>query len=105
MVLGKTGFDLCPVAAVLGYIGLWGDQSGLFSVFHSFCNVLHLPVDCHVHLHLPVELQYLNNRKTNKHENLHVYIFSSGHVHTIVKFSLTLSLLVLLIVISPNNAL
>ena len=30
VVLGKTGLDLCPVAAVLGYIALRGDQSGPF---------------------------------------------------------------------------
>ena len=54
---------------------------------------------------LPIELQYLNNRNTNKHEILHVYIFYYWHVHNVVIFSLTLSLLVLLIVISPNNAL
>ena len=62
---------------------------------------------CHVFLHLLIELTYLNNRNTNKPENLHVYIilFSSGHVHNVVIFSLTLLLLVLLIVISQNNAL
>lgn len=30
VVMGKTGLDLCPVAAVLGYIALRGDRSGLF---------------------------------------------------------------------------
>ena len=30
VVLGKTGADLCPVAAVLGYIALRGDQPGPF---------------------------------------------------------------------------
>jgi hypothetical protein len=30
VVLGITGLDLCPVAAVLGYIALRGDQSGPF---------------------------------------------------------------------------
>ena len=30
VVLGKTGLDLCPVAAVLGYIALRGDQLGPF---------------------------------------------------------------------------
>ena len=54
---------------------------------------------------LPVEEQYLNNRNSNKHENMHVYIFSSWRVHCMVIFSLTLLLLVLLIVISTNNAL
>ena len=54
---------------------------------------------------LPVEEQYLNNRNSNKHENFHVYIFSSWCVHCLVIFSLTLSLLVLLIVINTNNAL
>ena len=54
---------------------------------------------------LPVEEQYLNNRNSNRHEYLHVYIFSSWRVHCLVIFSLTLSLLVLLIVISTNNAL
>ena len=52
-----------------------------------------------------VELQYLNNRITNKHEILHVYVFYSGNAHNLVVFSLTLLLLVLLIVISTNNAL
>ena len=36
--------------------------------------------------HLLIELTYLNNRNTNKAENLHVYIFSSGHVHNVVIF-------------------
>ena len=45
---------------------------------------------CHVLLHLLlIELTYLNNRNTNKPENLYVYIFSSGHVHNVVIFSLT----------------
>ena len=52
---------------------------------------------------LPVEEQYLNNRHSNKHENLHVYMFSSWRVHCLVIFSLTLLLLVLLMVISANN--
>jgi hypothetical protein len=30
VVMGKTGLDLCPVAAVLGYIALRGNRSGLF---------------------------------------------------------------------------
>ena len=30
VVLGKTGLDLCPVAAALGYIALRGDQLGPF---------------------------------------------------------------------------
>ena len=52
------------------------------------CSFLHLPVELqylnnrnthkhdilHVLLHLPVELQYLNKRNTHKHEILHVYI-------------------------------
>ena len=63
---------------------------------------------CHVLLHLLllllVELQYLNNRNTNKHEILNVYIFYWLHVHNVVIFPLTLLLLVLLIVISTNNA-
>ena len=32
----------------------------------------------HILLLLPVEEQYLNTRNTNKHENLHVYIFFPG---------------------------
>ena len=64
----------------------------------QFCHVL-------LHLLLLVELQYLNNRNTNKHEILHVYIFYWWHEHNVVIFSLTLLLLVLLIIISTNNAL
>ena len=70
--------------------------------FSQSCHVLHLLL---LLLLLPVEEQYLNNRKSNKHENLHVHIFSSWRVHCPVIFSLTLLLLVLLIVISTNNAL
>ena len=46
---------------------------------------------------LPVEFQYFNNRNTNKHKILHVYVFYCWHVHNVVIFSLTLLLLVLLI--------
>ena len=40
------------------------------------------------------------NYASNKHENLHVYIFYSWRVRSLVIFLLTLLLLVLLIVIS-----
>ena len=53
----------------------------------------------------PVVLQYVNNRNTNKHETLHVYVFYSENVLNFVIFSLTILPLVLLIVISTNNAL
>ena len=68
--------------------------------FSQSCHVLHLLL-----LLLPVEEQYINNRNSNKHENLHVYIFYSWRLHCLVIFSLTHLLLVLLIVISTNNAL
>ena len=52
---------------------------------------------------LSVEDQYLNNRNTNKYENLHVYIIIySWHVYCDVIFSLTLLFLVLLIFNSPT---
>ena len=38
---------------------------------------------------IPIVLQYLNNRNTNKHETLHLYVFYSGNVHNFVIFSLT----------------
>ena len=53
----------------------------------------------------PVELQYLTNRNTNKHEILHAYVFNSGNVHNLVIFSLTILLLVLLIAICLSNTL
>ena len=42
--------------------------------FSQSCHVLHL-ILLLLLLLLPVEEQYLNNRNSNKHENLHVYIF------------------------------
>ena len=49
-------------------------------------------VSCSYHVHLllllPVEEPYLNNHKTNKHENLPV--FFSWRVHCLVIFSLTI---------------
>ena len=75
-------------------------NTGVILKFSQSCHVLHLLL-----LLLPVEEQYLNNRNPNKHENLHVYIFSSWRVHCLVIYLLTLLLLVSLIVISTNNAL
>ena len=73
----------------------------VIEIFTQSCHVLHLLLL--LLLLLPVEEHYLNNRNSNKHENLHVYTFSSWRVHCLVIFSLTLLLLVLLIVISTNN--
>ena len=75
----------------------------VIQTFHRVAMFLHLLLL--LLLLLPVEEPYLNNHKTNKHENVHVYIFFSWRVHCLVIFSLTLSLLVLLIVISTKNAL
>ena len=51
-------------------------------VFHSFAHVLLLLLP----LLLPIELQYLTNRNTNKHEILHACVFYSGNVHNSLYF-------------------
>ena len=54
------------------------NQEKLVIQVYNTCNLnFHRVAMFVLHL-LPVEEPYLHNRKTNKHENLHVYIFSPG---------------------------